>query len=85
LTRFFGREAEAAELVEVLGKARLVTLVGAPGCGKTRFAIEVAEGRGHPSGSGSSTSQRSPIPGRWRMPSRWREVSRSGRGKPATR
>jgi predicted ATPase/DNA-binding CsgD family transcriptional regulator len=45
LTRFFGREAEAAELVEVLKQARLVTLAGAPGCGKTRLAIELAERR----------------------------------------
>ena len=46
LTRFFGREAEAAELVEILGQARLVTLVGAPGCGKTRLAIELVDGLG---------------------------------------
>jgi predicted ATPase/DNA-binding CsgD family transcriptional regulator len=43
LTRFFGREAEVAELVAILEQARLVTLVGAPGCGKTRLAIELAD------------------------------------------
>ncbi len=43
LTRFFGREREMAELEALLaGEARLVTLVGGPGCGKTRLAIEVA-------------------------------------------
>lgn len=43
LTRFFGRESEIEELVEVLKQARLVSLVGAPGCGKTRLAVELAE------------------------------------------
>lgn len=43
LTRFFGRQGEMAELQALLaGEARLVTLVGGPGCGKTRLALEVA-------------------------------------------
>lgn len=42
LTRFFGRETEVAELQEAVERHRLVTLVGAPGCGKTRLATEVA-------------------------------------------
>ena len=42
LTRFFGRERASAELTEVVEAARLVTLVGAPGCGKTRLALEVS-------------------------------------------
>jgi predicted ATPase/DNA-binding CsgD family transcriptional regulator len=42
LTRFFGRERASAELTEVVEGARLVTLVGAPGCGKTRLALEVS-------------------------------------------
>jgi predicted ATPase/DNA-binding CsgD family transcriptional regulator len=40
-TRFFGRSEEAAELLGLLDDERLLTLVGAPGCGKTRLAIEV--------------------------------------------
>ena len=44
LTRLFGREAEVAELSGVVDQTRLVTLVGAAGCGKTRLAIEVGEG-----------------------------------------
>jgi predicted ATPase/DNA-binding CsgD family transcriptional regulator len=43
LTRFLGREPEIAELLDVLKHARLVSLLGAPGCGKTRLAVEVAE------------------------------------------
>jgi len=42
LTRFFGRDAEVAELLRLVDEERLLTLVGAPGCGKTRLAIEVA-------------------------------------------
>jgi predicted ATPase/DNA-binding CsgD family transcriptional regulator len=37
-----GREQERTELVELVGEARLVTLTGSGGCGKTRLALEVA-------------------------------------------
>lgn len=40
-TRFFGREMEIRRLEEMLGNARLVTLTGPGGSGKTRLAIEV--------------------------------------------
>ncbi|WP_029136816.1 ATP-binding protein [Nakamurella lactea] len=43
LTRFFGRAAETAEVLALLRGSRLVTLVGAPGAGKTRLAAEVAD------------------------------------------
>ncbi|MGW0809116.1 ATP-binding protein [Nonomuraea sp. NPDC002799] len=42
LTTFIGRDAERARLMEALRAARLVTLVGPGGVGKTRLAIEVA-------------------------------------------
>ena len=42
LTSFVGREKELGELRELLGKARLLTLSGSGGCGKTRLAIELA-------------------------------------------
>ena len=42
LTRLVGREAHARELVPIVDDARLVTLVGAPGCGKTRLSLEVS-------------------------------------------
>jgi predicted ATPase/DNA-binding SARP family transcriptional activator len=41
-TSFVGRENEVAELVAVLERARVVTLVGPGGVGKTRLALRVA-------------------------------------------
>ncbi|GAB2623869.1 hypothetical protein Aab01nite_17290 [Paractinoplanes abujensis] len=42
LSHFFGRTAELSALTALLGSARLVTLVGPGGAGKTRLAIEYA-------------------------------------------
>jgi predicted ATPase/DNA-binding SARP family transcriptional activator len=42
LTSFLGRERERAALEELLGQARLITLTGAAGVGKTRLAVEAA-------------------------------------------
>jgi predicted ATPase/DNA-binding SARP family transcriptional activator len=42
-TRFFGRVAEVVELHALVEHCGLVTLVGPPGGGKTRLAIEVGE------------------------------------------
>lgn len=44
LTSFVGREREVAAVSEVLATARLVTLTGAGGSGKTRLAAEIARG-----------------------------------------
>jgi predicted ATPase len=41
LTRFIGREADVRELIRIVDGVRLVTLVGAPGCGKTRLGLEL--------------------------------------------
>jgi predicted ATPase len=41
LTSFVGREQEMAEIEQLLGETRLLTLIGAGGCGKTRLAIQV--------------------------------------------
>jgi predicted ATPase/DNA-binding CsgD family transcriptional regulator len=38
-----GRERELAEVERMLASARLVTVTGAGGCGKTRLSLEVAE------------------------------------------
>jgi predicted ATPase/class 3 adenylate cyclase/DNA-binding CsgD family transcriptional regulator len=42
LTSFVGWEAELAELCPLVSEHRVVTLVGAGGCGKTRLAAQVA-------------------------------------------
>lgn len=38
---FVGRERERAKVAELVSETRMVTLVGAGGCGKTRLAVEV--------------------------------------------
>ncbi|WP_410562459.1 BTAD domain-containing putative transcriptional regulator [Amycolatopsis sp. cmx-4-61] len=42
LTSFVGRDDELRQLTELLARARLVTLTGPGGTGKTRLAVEVA-------------------------------------------
>ena len=42
LTSFIGREPEIADVTLLLGRHRLVTLVGAGGIGKTRLSLQVA-------------------------------------------
>lgn len=42
LTSFVGRQAEIAEIRELLDRSRLLTLTGAGGTGKTRLALRVA-------------------------------------------
>jgi predicted ATPase/DNA-binding CsgD family transcriptional regulator len=43
LTSFVGRERELPELAHLVGTARLMTLTGAGGIGKTRLAVEVGQ------------------------------------------
>ncbi len=42
LTSFIGRKREIVEILQVSASTRLVSLVGAGGCGKTRLALRVA-------------------------------------------
>lgn len=42
LTSFIGREREITEAKRLLSAARLLTLIGAGGCGKTRLSLQVA-------------------------------------------
>jgi predicted ATPase/DNA-binding CsgD family transcriptional regulator len=44
LTSFIGREREISEVKHLLLGTRLVTLIGVGGCGKTRLALQVANG-----------------------------------------
>jgi transcriptional regulator with XRE-family HTH domain len=53
LTELIGRDAEIAAVEGLLATRRLVTLVGAPGIGKTRLALEVAEAMGDRFGDGA--------------------------------
>jgi len=43
LTSFIGRERELAEVTDSLAGTRLLTLIGAGGCGKTRLALQLAK------------------------------------------
>jgi predicted ATPase/class 3 adenylate cyclase/uncharacterized membrane protein YuzA (DUF378 family) len=42
LSTFIGRQAEIQQVLDLLGEARLVTLVGPGGAGKTRLSLQVA-------------------------------------------
>jgi len=52
MTSFVGREREVAEIAELLGTRRLVTLVGSGGIGKTRTSLQVAANLLDGSGNG---------------------------------
>jgi predicted ATPase/class 3 adenylate cyclase/DNA-binding CsgD family transcriptional regulator len=61
LTAFVGREQEMADVHRLLDEARLVTLTGAGGSGKTRMALQVAGGRLDRHAGGAWTADLSPV------------------------
>src|SRR5688572_7551062 len=61
LTSFVGREREVASVVEALTMARLVTLTGAGGSGKTRVAAEVARSVGGRFADGAAWVELAPV------------------------
>jgi non-specific serine/threonine protein kinase len=52
VSSFIGRDVELAEVRRLVGGARLVTLTGAGGAGKTRLALQVAAGLADGAGDG---------------------------------
>lgn len=68
LTSFLGREQELAALDRLLTQARLVTVTGTGGAGKTRLALEAGPGRCSSSGTGYGWQicPAWPAPGWWR-------------------
>ncbi|MCW2952163.1 MAG: transcriptional activator domain protein [Conexibacter sp.] len=61
LTSFVGRERELTELDGLLGRARLLTLTGPGGCGKTRLALELASRRARDFAGGTPVVELAPI------------------------
>ncbi len=53
LTHFVGRQTELADLEELVGAERMVTIAGAGGIGKTRTALEVAAAASASAGNGA--------------------------------
>jgi class 3 adenylate cyclase len=72
LTSFIGREREIAEIRRLLGRARLVTLTGAGGTGKSRLALQAAAGLVDEYRDGVFLAELSPVwpwsPRRWPRP-----------------
>ena len=86
-TRLIGRSREQEALAEVWKRARAVTLVGPPGAGKTRLAVEAARTAGDAGVVRRAGPDVAPA-GPWRRRSwtssrrrRWRRMPRSGRSE----
>ena len=92
LTSFVGRERERGEIVRLLDRVRLLTLIGPGGCGKTRLAIEtlariepVPDGIWFVELAGLDRRRaRGPGHGRWPSASRSRRSARRRRRSPRT-
>ena len=62
LTSFVGRQAELAEVRQLVASNRLVTLAGAGGIGKTRLALQVAGEMAGEFGGGVWNADLAPVP-----------------------
>jgi class 3 adenylate cyclase len=87
LTSFIGRENQIAEVKDLLSAARLLTLTGAGGTGKTRLALQVAADELDTFGDGVRLVELAPLsdPGLVPQSARWRwrcRKKRAGRGWP---
>ncbi|CAL9440189.1 hypothetical protein SUDANB15_02210 [Streptomyces sp. enrichment culture] len=61
LTSFVGRDTDLEALRADLATARLVTLLGPGGAGKTRLSLEAAEGAGDPARDGAWLAELAPV------------------------
>ena len=61
LTPLIGRDADVRELTALAGEHRLLTLVGPGGVGKTRLALEVAQGVGAALTDGACLVELAPV------------------------
>ena len=71
MTSFIGRDRELQQTAAALGEARVVTLIGVGGVGKTRLALQAA-GEVLPrfgTACGCVSWHRSATPPAWTMPS----------------
>jgi len=68
LTTFVGRDQELAQIAQLLDEARLLTLTGAGGCGKTRLALEAASLRSQARPSHAHFVDLAPVAHGWLVP-----------------
>jgi predicted ATPase/DNA-binding CsgD family transcriptional regulator len=68
LTTFVGRDQELAQIAQLLQEARLLTLTGAGGCGKTRLALEAVSLRSEARPTQAHFVDLAPVAHGWLVP-----------------
>jgi hypothetical protein len=76
VSSFIGRARELEQTAAALGEARVVTLTGAGGVGKTRLALQVAGQVAARFGDGAWLCELAPVATRPEWTMRWRRCSR---------